>query len=463
MRSPTKYAALSTALVGLIAAVFFALRPPATGREILVLVTLDTLRADHLAVYGYPRETAPFLTELAADSLVFESAMSSAPLTSPSHSTMLTGLYPFEHGVTVNGRALDRDVRSVASELSLHHYETGAFLSVGFLGRVAGSFSHVDAKPRNAAHTFAAASAWIKQLPPSAKAFVWVHLYDIHAWYQRTEDVSRSLLAAVRVHDEASEFGEHIAELHAWDSSPPVAGGRKDLELLNYQGRVELVDHYDARILLIDSELRRFFDVVGGEAKKHGWVITSDHGEGVWSHGLLAHAEHLYEEQLHVPLLVFSSWGGKSGRVQHPVHIIDIYPTILELAGLEPAAPRDDALSLLTGDRSLQSRTQHRVLLGQRSPFAYISRYPPSRAWEPDETFAVRKGRWKYIEHSNGTRELYDLQADPREASNLSGSVPLPFGDELDHVRRNVWDQVAPDTLIPGDVAEELRALGYAH
>jgi len=462
MRRPAKVTALAAAVAGLVAVIIFVTRPPATGGDILVLVTLDTLRADHLAVYGYPRETAPFLTELAAESLVFEAAMSSAPLTAPSHSTMLTGLYPFEHGVNVNGLALDDEIPTVVSELSEHGYETAAFLSVGFLGRVAGSFSHVDASPRNAANTVAAASAWIERLPRNAKAFVWIHLYDIHNWYHGTENVSESLLSAIRARDDPDEFGEQVADLHGWAGSPPVEGGRAHLERLGPPGRVGLVDHYDARILFVDSTLRSFFDVVEAKAMTHGWMITSDHGEGIWSHGLLAHAEHLYEEQLRVPLLIYRSWSKEHGRIRHPVHIIDFYPTVRELAGLEPAAPREEAVSLLSEDRLLQRRTRQRVLLAQRSPFGYISRNPPSQAWEPDEVFAVRKGRWKYIEHSNGLQELYDLEIDPRELRNLDGSVPMPFGDELDQVRRNASSQDAGDASIPDDVAKELRALGYA-
>jgi hypothetical protein len=133
--------------------------------------------------------------------------------------------------VNVNGPALDEAIPTVVSELSEQGYETAAFLSVGFLGRVAGSFSHVDASARNAADTVAAASTWIERLPSDTKAFVWVHLYDIHSWYHGTRNVSQSLLSAVRASDESDEFGAYVAERHGWDGSSPVAGGRASLEL----------------------------------------------------------------------------------------------------------------------------------------------------------------------------------------------------------------------------------------
>src|SRR6185436_12408394 len=154
--------------------------------EHLVLVTIDTLRADHVSCYGYPRETTPFLDSLAERGVRFTRAMSAVSHTAPSHATMLTGLVPAVHGVLHNGENLDPGALDLARLFASAGYETAAFLNVEFLRGIAGSFGRTEAFAVTDGHDSAdvvdAALAWMEKERKGERFFLWVHLYDPHEW-----------------------------------------------------------------------------------------------------------------------------------------------------------------------------------------------------------------------------------------------------------------------------------------
>jgi len=146
----------------------------------VVLVTIDTLRADHLKSYGYLRETSPFIDGLAAEGVLFERAFATVSHTAPSHASMLTGRAPAGHGLFANGQSLDPVVPSLGCLLAANGFRGGAFTSVRFLREMMSGFGERSATERVAAKTVDAALAWVETLAPDARFFLWVHIYDPH-------------------------------------------------------------------------------------------------------------------------------------------------------------------------------------------------------------------------------------------------------------------------------------------
>ncbi len=232
---------------------------------------------------------------------------------------------------------------------------------------------------------------------------------------------------------------------------------------------MERFDRYDAQIAFVDRELHRLFE--GLESSTRGsrtlWVVTADHGEGLGSHQYIGHGKHLYREQIRVPLIFFGSGGGFTPRaIEQQVRHVDLFPTIAELAGVDLDA---DALEL--EGRSLVPLLEG-AQLGTTGP-AFAQRRPADnlriRGGWPDELVLVAAAeRFKYILHSVGEDELYDLEIDPLEQENLIGTG-LPQEQELSSwlARKYQWMVEHPltgsleDVQIEPEYVEELKALGY--
>jgi arylsulfatase A-like enzyme len=429
----------------------------------VVLVTLDTLRADHLSLLGYPRETAPFFTDLAARGTFFSNVMTSSSITAPSHSSILTGLYPYQHGVLDNGHDLDADRPNWVSGLSSHGYATGAFLSVHFLELLSPGFDHIEAMGRTGDETVDAALRWV-EAQGDAPLFLWAHLFDLHEWIRF--DTPSEYLERARSSQVAGEaLSARIEELHLEPATagPPPPGA-------HIEPSRDAVDHYDARILMLDDQLERLVHGIEAFGGRTLWIITSDHGEGMWSHRIVARARHVYEEQLRATLILYASDGSLAGPgIDELAHHVDLRPTLIELLGLpalaEPRAPGARSLArLLPGasrtspnasDAGGHATAAGRILVAQRQP--------PRPRWIKENVYALRQGRLKYIRHSRGEDELYDLEADPLERQNLIGAPPpgskglVTRADELDRELRDP-DDVPP---VPEALHDELRALGY--
>jgi arylsulfatase A-like enzyme len=149
----------------------------------VILVTIDTLRADHVGAYGYPRPTTPFLDDLAGRGVLFENAFSSSSHTAPSHATMFTSVYPQAHGVLENGTALPEDLDTLAETLRDNGYQTAAFTSVRFLELLGRGFEHFDADRRLGGGTVTAARGWLaSDRDADRPLFLWVHVYDVHQY-----------------------------------------------------------------------------------------------------------------------------------------------------------------------------------------------------------------------------------------------------------------------------------------
>jgi len=270
----------------------------------IVLITIDTLRADHLGCYGYKQNTSPNLDAFAKESLLFENAYSAVPLTLPSHATILTGLYPERHGIRDNAHFAWKQSPLIQLALQKHGYNTAAFVSGAPLSASFGlnrGFSIYEDQftgaERTANETTERALQWLKNV--RKPYFLWVHYFDPHAEYE----------------------------------PPPTF-------------RKKFSDPYDGEITFVDQELSRLLQAVG---KSAAVLITADHGESLGEHGETTHAIFVYNATMHVPLLLRSP-GLAPGKRKDAVSLADIAPTILELAGLKPT--QLDGVSLLQEKKS---------------------------------------------------------------------------------------------------------------
>jgi len=442
--------------------------------ERVVLVTIDTLRADHCSGYGYRRETTPFLDSLARKGVAFDRAVASVSHTAPSHATMLTGLAPVEHGVVVNGLSLPDEARDAASMFRAAGFESAAFLNVKFLSGVSRFFDLTGTAVIQGSRVVRAAGIWMNERRRNDRFFLWVHLYDPHHWKHEDRTPAKEL-EELRSSDvmERSELYSYYEDLHAL--KPQVPGEPYDLgwtveikdshtiPTRDREDYLDFVDAYDAHIRYADNQLKRLYEQVEGLGLpgKTLWIITSDHGEGMGSHEVAGHGGRIYQEQLLVPLIFHASDGSLEGRrVDSIVQHIDLFPTLAEVAGATLSG-MDRTMSgaslwpLIRGERGWKERPA----FSQRRPMQDID--PTAEAIS-----SLQTPTHKYILHEPGEDEFFDLSADPLELRNLIESSSAT----RDSLRRALEGRLAearalgrgsPTEEIRQEWAEELNALGY--
>ena len=409
-RTATAMVMLATGTTVVVAGIF---RPQ---RSSLVIVTLDTTRADRLPAYGFAGVATPTIDALVSRGAVFDEAVSVAPLTLPAHTSLFTGLYPPHHGVRDNGDApLDRSHTTLAALLRARGFRTGAFvgsvvlsadrgLSEGFDVYDDGSTGSERAPHRRSAtEVIDRASAWIRSLNEGASFFLWVHLYDVHA-----------------------------------PQTPP-------LEFRRTYG-----DRYEGGIAYVDSEIGRLLDVLRQRRLLDHTVqlIAGDHGESLGEHGEAQHGLLVYDSTMHVPLIVAGP-GVAPGRIRIPTSLVDILPTVCDL--LHVPAPAGDGRSLMPAVRG--TAVPDRLVYGE-------SMYP--RRFGQTPIRMVRDGRFKYI--AARQPELYDLQNDPSELHDVSAarrSVMSALAQILQRIDASD-DRPSPAGGLDPERRRRLEALGYA-
>ncbi len=388
--------------------------PAAPVRDV-VLITIDTLRADVLGFMGSDEVATPTLDRLSAGGWTFDNARAHNVLTLPSHANILTGLHPYEHGIRDNkGFVLPATLPTAATLLGGAGFATGAFVAAfpldsrygldrGFevydddyaVGSVP---TQIDMPERSGEEVVARALDWWRA-HRDERRFLWVHLYEPHSPYLPPE---------------------------------PFASRHRDAP---YRGEVEAVDHF------LTPLLEPF---LGGGEGPTLVVVTSDHGEALGEHGERSHGLFAYEATIKAPLVL---WGGGlgTGRTDFPASHVDLLPTMLRAAGVDvPASVSGQAL------------------FADEEPSADVSQYFESLSPTFDSGFAPLRGvvhdGYKFI--SLPLPELYDLRSDPTESRNLVDS-------ERDHLRRlarllpteSVWPPVRGE--VSAEAEQALRSLGY--
>jgi arylsulfatase A-like enzyme len=460
----------STALLALLLLLF----PPCAGaadHPNVVLVVIDTLRADHLGSYGYARPTSPRLDALAAGGVRFAHARATSSWTAPSVASILTGYYPANHGVELPASRLGPAVGTLAQAFQSAGYATAArsanpaFVSPqqgfnrGFedfqvlQGGVA-TDDDVDTVPGDpssgrklkvakADEITASGLAWVSQIDPSQPYFLYAHYFDPHGGYFPPPDY-------------AKRFGVSpgskmltAAQRDFWQQKKPDAEELKTLESL-----------YDAEIAFTDHEVGRLLDGLP-QSRPTLILVVADHGEEFMDHGGLSHGRTLWEEMLRVPLLV-SGTGVKSGVVvQEAVTIVDVWPTLAELAGVPPPPAPDG--------RSLAPSVRDGTEPAPRPLFADMVR--ANKTQEMLHRHAVVQGSWKLLQNMPDGYALYDLGTDPgerRDASAAEGEHAQALETMLtvrESRKKNLtgWRRrAAPTVALSEQDKERMRALGYA-
>lgn len=393
---------------------------PACGGTPVLLITVDTLRADALSVLG-SRVATPQIDALAHSGALFGQAVTATPLTGPSHATILTGLYPNRHAIRDNGQVLRADQPGLAAWLGACGYVSGGFVSGFPLHHQFGfdrGFAHYDDNfaaaannpfaqhERRAEDTVRAALSWTGTRS-SPKWFAWVHLYDPHTPY-----------TAPPAFHQGGENGAYLAE-------------------------VAYTDHWIGE--LVRSVRERYPDAIV--------VLTSDHGEGLGEHGEYDHGLLLYQSTLRVPLIVSAPGQVPVQQQATPVRTADIAPTVLALAGVA-VPPGLDGIDLAPALRSAAAP----ALLPAYSE-SYFGAY--TYGWAPLQ--ALRDGDWKRIQGARS--EVFELSTDPQETTPRSDAVAAARDARLESLLATVPQPQRPppsaSDALSAEATARLRSLGY--
>ncbi|MEM9380193.1 MAG: sulfatase [Planctomycetota bacterium] len=410
------------------------------ARPNVILITLDTVRADFLTCYGSTSGATPAVDGLARGGVLFERAISSSGLTPASHATILTGKFQYGHGLRVlaaeSGFRLEDDQETLATAFQDAGYRTGAIHSAFPVSAHFGldrGFDHFD--------SFAAK---IERREDDGKVG-----WDVGTYQRRSEETTRRAVAWL----ESAAAGDDpfFLWLHYWDPHdpvrlPPVA----DQERLRYDpGTGELQDartqQYAIEVRWQDGNLGTLLRAIdaAGLAEDTVVALTADHGQGLADgkriHGWAMHRM-LYREQVHVPLVLRGPGLPAATRVSDQVRTADLAPTLLELAGLPPFADRIDGVSLI--ERAARPGQGDLVAYGEQ-----INGYDHNagmRRFRPDAAFLymVSDGEWKLIfrPHMPGASELFHVGVDPRETRNVAAQNPDVMARLLgDLAERNPW------------------------
>ena len=390
--------------------------PPPAVRSVL-LITIDTLRADRVGAYGYDAARTPALDALAREGTRFQHAYATAPITLTSHASLMTGRYPPGHGGRHNGIRMDLKTPTLAEAFAQEGFATAAFVAAFPLDRrfglIKGFHTYGDRMPRAADGRPAnerpgrvvvdEALEWLTR-HRQERFFLWVHLFEPHAPYG--------------------------------DPSDPVQA----LRPARYR--------YDEDVAEADRQVRRVIDALGDARQGTLIVATADHGEAFGEHGEISHSLFTYDITLRVPLIVVAP-GAEShgGTIDEAVSLVDLAPTIAAFARIKRFDADGIDLSPALAGTPLTSRALYAESFAPLFDFA----------WSPLRT--LRAGRWKYI--AAPRPELYDLEKDPGEHHNVVASEPQRAADLAR--RTDAISKASPSSPVARDpeTLARLQALGY--
>ncbi|HEX7503093.1 MAG TPA: sulfatase, partial [Acidobacteriota bacterium] len=378
----------------------------------VLLITLDTTRADHIGVYGQKAQLTPAIDRLAGRGAVFTRAFSHAPMTLPAHANILTGQTPLYHGVADNnGYRLDERFITLAEQLRGQGYATAAFVSSFVLGRTFGLDQGFDLYHEPLAQdTFLAAESvpsaqrWVGE--QKGKWFCWLHLWDPHFPY-----------------------------------APPAPFARRFAS-----------DPYSGEIAYVDAELGKLFSFLenSGRLDSTLLIITADHGEALGDHGEIEHGFFAYNSTIHVPLIVCLP-GERHRTVPALVSHVDIFPTVCDVLGI--AAPPGLAGKSLRAMIRGGAEAERPVYIECKGPYL-------TRGWAPLEGF-IANGL-KYIDLP--IKELYDLKRDFQESKNIISSRKLAdLSGALADLKKKMSgaDAAAARMTLSPETSRRLRSFGY--
>ncbi len=458
MKPTTKKISFVIALVLIVTAAicFFALFNEEKSKFNLVFISLDTVRRDHLTIYGYKRNTTPVLSDFANKAIVFNNAFAQSTLTNPSHASMFTGVYPIVHGNQENAQILASDQVTLAQILYNTGFRTGGFVSGFTMRRKNSGFDRgfevyddrISGLRRDGKIATQLAIRWLHSLKDNERYFLFLHLYDAHGPYNP------------RIYAGMFKSKEHGLRLNYVPEYQRVrdANGRYSKDLNWY------IDRYDGAIRYDDKLVGELLSNVNLE--RTVVVILADHGETLGERFFkLAHGGSVFDEQIRIPLMIYVP-GIKPRRVDAIVETVDLLPTLADLLGID-----------LPPNRPVQGKSLVPLLRGETEferKVTFSSARPSSirhadRGYHLDlnrRIYSVRSSRWKLIQYPGEKTdyfELYDLRSDPKEKSNLINAFPKVVSTYKKYLHEWLKNAVVRELnrdLAP-DVKEKLRSLGY--
>lgn len=395
----------------------------------IILITIDTVRADHIGCYGYKKKLTPNIDYLFTKGILFENTITTAPITLPAHASILTGKYPYKIKVRNNGHyLLPNNSTTISTELKKIGYKTAAFVSAAVLlsafnlnqgfdlyndtlnkrKLATGNFSERDAES-----VTNSALEWMRK-ENNSKYFIWIHYFDPHAAYNPPE---------------------------------PYKTKYKD-------------NLYDGEIAYMDSQIGRLINFIEEQAKsnkKFLIILIADHGEGLWEHGEPEHGIFLYQETLKVPFIISSFPDINKGiRIKHIVRIIDVFPTILDYLNIK--IPKDiDGISLIP---LIEGKKQKKL----PKLYAFSETLIPEEYFGWNRLYSIQNEKWKIIYAPK--MELYDLSNDTNEKNNIfKENQSNEINGLYDTLKRFISEQNKDNeninNTIPTETIEKLKSLGY--
>jgi len=452
----------------------------------LILINVDTLRADHLGCYGYERDTSPFIDELAAGGVTFTSAAANSSYTRESVASLFTGLLPSHSGATGWNARPSPSAATLAEKLRAANYRT-VFLSLTTMLTDAGFTRGFDlaehlTKQWGASGQGPQLSKRALEVLSSGDArpfFLYLHYLDPHGPYDPPPD-ALARFAGPEPPTRLELYGDvrpRLAELRKQGFGPG------DLRF------DDLVRRYDAEIYDTDRAIRQLFEGLrrSGQLERTVAVLTADHGEEFLEHGFVEHAWTLYEEVIRVPLIMWAPGHLEPQRLSVPVSSVDLLPTLTELLGISHDPPDADGrplFSFASGRAAavLDDRPQiSELLIAERNALRSVRsgrwKYLHAVRWLPPDDRAAAAAAQDDLRSKTGgllpdpwaapvAEELYDLSTDPGESDNLLEREPGRYR-ELRSILAAYKDRIASAQRAPTaaslnrEDAERMRALGY--
>jgi arylsulfatase A-like enzyme len=432
----------------------------------IVLILVDTLRADHLPFYGYDLDTAPFLSELAARSVVFERAYSSSSYTAPAAASLFSSLYPEHHGVVVGRRLYKKLQKEIDPQIILNRipeevetlgemmkkagYRTYAVSDNYNVSEKMGfaqgfdRFVSDDDFYKGAEHINGVLSEWADEIREGGSYFLYIHYMEPHVPYHKREPWFESFSSRLSDHTSGAYGAEHLKK---------------------YPGTRKQLMQYDSEISYVDEKIKEMFRLFGWD-RNTLLIFVSDHGEEFREHGGVRHGRTLFDEVLRIPLFIHDATGRlRPGRVETLVSILDILPTLGEYLGLGPDGRHQGVRLLPLIEGRPENGRPDRALYAHREAYPKLQtrgklkeRHHISRA--------VLWDRWKLVVDSQCSSKLFDLLEDPAERKSLIDTeeeVAAKLAQDLvAFTERAVLYRAESfeDRLSPEEI-EKLKSLGY--
>jgi arylsulfatase A-like enzyme len=396
----------------------------------VVLIVIDTLRSDHLPFYGYHRNTAPFLSDLVKQSAVFENSFAASSWTSPATASIFTSMYPYQHGVlmgllairnaqkkdpTIKINRIPEEITTITEVMKQNGYQTYGIADNLNIDNRQGFTQGFDKfrtfMYRGAENVNTNVKKWHKKLTSNGKYFLYFHFMDPHAPYHTREPWFSNYYTPASGENQTDNPDGHNG--NTGQTAVEEDEEEQSLSPAIQERRRRRIASYDSEINYADQHIKEMFQLFKWDQNTIV-IVTADHGEGLWDHGLMGHGKTLHREEIQVPLIIFHPENKKPVRVSTNVTTMDILPTVRDLLGLDEGKT-DEGVSLVPLMEGDESRTEE---LEKRDLFSYLW----VKTSDKVEWRSTVYRNWHFMNRLPNGYHLYSLKSDKKEQNNLFSS-----------------------------------------